>query len=377
MRAMTVSELRSLIAHEDSPCVSIYMPTHRGGSPENRAQFAGHVRRARELLSDGHKNGDVEKLIEPIAALDTQQFWEQQLDGLAILRSRSTLAHYYLPLAFEPLVVAAPSFHVRPLLRFLQSNQRYFLLNLSQGRVSLLKGSAMGLGPVDLSGMPRSLTDAIGVEHRERVIGSHSSGSKGNSPIYHGQGKDDGVRDEELLRFFRLVDRALWDVLRDETAPLIVATTERLHPMYSSVSRYPHLMRDGLRGNFSNAKLEDLHAKAWPIVEANRAERESDVLERYGNSISRAKALDDASSIARFAVQGRVRELLVERDAHMWGTMDSGTGAITLHEGQRGAHDDDVIDDVAEAVILRGGEVYSFERSKMPTRSPVAAVLRW
>ena len=37
MRAMTVEEIRTLIAHKEAPCLSIYMPTHRGGSPEERA----------------------------------------------------------------------------------------------------------------------------------------------------------------------------------------------------------------------------------------------------------------------------------------------------------------------------------------------------
>jgi hypothetical protein len=374
---MTVGELRSLIAHEESPCVSIYMPTRRGGSPEDRAKFAGHVRRARELLSKDYSSREVEDLLAPISALDTDEFFRQHLDGLAVLRSRSTLAYYFLPLNFEPFVVAATTFHVRPLLRFLQSNQRYFLLNLSQGRVSLFKGSAMGLGPVDLTSMPRSLTDAVGVEHKERVVGSHSSGGKTHSPIYHGQGKDDAVRDEELARFFRTIDRSLWEVLRDESAPLVLAAPERLHPLFASVSRYPHLLHDGLRGNFANAKLDDLHAKAWPIVEAHRTERETEVLQRYGNSLSRDKSLDDVSSIARFAAQGRVRELLVDCTAHLWGTMDPTSGAIELHEAQKNAHDDDVIDDIAEAVILRGGDVFAFDKAKMPTRSPIAAVLRW
>jgi len=32
---------------------------------------------------------------------------------------------------------------------------------------------------------------------------------------------------------------------------------------------------------------------------------------------------------------------------------------------------------LAEAVMLRGGEVHTLLRSKMPTVSPVAATLRW
>ena len=37
----------------------------------------------------------------------------------------------------------------------------------------------------------------------------------------------------------------------------------------------------------------------------------------------------------------------------------------------------DVLDDLAEAVLLRGGEVFSVEKARMPSKSPVAAILRW
>ena len=65
------------------------------------------------------------------------------------------------------------------------------------------------------------------------------------------------------------------------------------------------------------------------------------------------------------------------RDAHLWGKMDPATGAVELHTKKMDTHDGDVLDDITEAVILRGGEVYSIEAARMPTRSPVAATLRW
>jgi hypothetical protein len=386
VQALTVDELRSVIAHEAAPCISIYMPTRRGGSPEDRAQFAGHIREAHKLLTSEHSHAQVEDLLAPVKALDENGFWEQQLEGLVVFRSRGFMAHYSIPLAVEHLAVVADSFHVRPVLRFLQSNQRYFLLNLSLGRASFFKGSAMGLGPVNVSKLPQSLAESAGNNHgvhAEPSSGSRSpSGKIGHVAPHQGQGKLENSQPEEIARYFRAIDKALWEILRDETAPLIVAATEQHHPQYASISRYPHLLRDGVYGNFENTSLKELHAKAWPVVQRHIAERENEVLEHYGNSIKRRRSTDEINSVSAAAVQGRVRELLVVRDAHLWGRMDPTTGAVQLHSqdgkaGQQDAHDDDVIDDIAEAVILRGGAVYSFEKNRMPTKSPLAAVLRW
>ncbi len=376
MRALTTEDLKSLIVHEAGPCISLYLPTHRGGGPDDRQRFAGLVRRARELLAKSLSTQEREELIAPLEALQKDDLWSHALDGLAVFRSREVAVYYHLPLRLEELCVVADSFHIRPLLRFLQSNERYFLLNLSQGRVSFFKGSAMGLAPIDLSTLPRSMADALGIQHREKELHFHSAG-RGQAPVFHGNGRDDAVRDEDLLQFLRSVDRALWEVLRDETAPLVVASTPRVGAAFQALSRYPRLLEESVHGSFANAKLEDLQARAWPLVQADLARRQDETIQRYGNLLSSGRALDDVSAIARHAVQGRVRDLMVERDSHLWGRMDRATGAIELHKQQKDAHDDDVLDDVAEAVFLRGGEVLSLPRGRMPTQSPVAAILRW
>lgn len=376
MRAMTVEELRILIASHTPPCLSLYMPTHRGGSSDDRHHFDGAIHKAREALKNVSA-GDLKTLLEPIQELSTPSFWEEQSDGLAIFRSLDHMASYRLPMSVPEIVVAADSFHIRPLLRFLQSNQRYYLLSLSQNRVRLFKGSASGLGPIDLDQLPHSLEDALGSEERGRSIHIHYGASGGKNPIYGGASKSDTSRDEDLLRFFRAVDQALWPILRDEKVPMILAAPQRELPLFRSISRYAHIAEEGLHGNFSESKLEDMHRKAWPIVQKIVEARMKEVREHYDSLVSRARALDEIRGIARFAVQGRVYQLMLQRDAQVWGKLDKSSGDVEQHGAQRTKGDDDVLDDLAEAVLLRGGEVFSFEKARMPSLSPVAAILRW
>jgi hypothetical protein len=57
--------------------------------------------------------------------------------------------------------------------------------------------------------------------------------------------------------------------------------------------------------------------------------------------------------------------------------MDPKTGDVALFGARRNEQQEDVLDDIAEAVLLRGGDVWSLEEGRMPTKSPVAATLRW
>lgn len=377
MRAMTVEDLRTLVASHTPPCLSLYLPTHRKGSPDDRHQFDGAVREAHELLNGALSAAEEIAFMEPVEKLSTPAFWLEHAEGLVVFRSRDHFACYRLPMRVPARVVASDSFHVRPLIRFLQSNQRYYLLSLSQGYVRLFKGSASGLGPVDVAELPRSLEDALGTEERGRSIRIHYGATGGKNPIYGGAGKSDTSRDEDLLRFFRAVDDGLWPVLRDEKVPMILAAPQRQLPIYRSISRYTHIADEGLQGNFSEASTEELHAKAWPIVQEIVDVRMKEVHETYDRLVSRARALDEIRGIASYAVQGRVYQLLLERDAQLWGRLDRSNGALELHGKDRVQGDDDVLDDLAEAVLVRGGEVFSVEKARMPSKSPIAAILRW
>ena len=62
-------------------------------------------------------------------------FWYAQMGGLALFRSSDLLTHYRMPMRCPELAVVADSFHVRPLLHFLQSNRYFYVLTLSQNNV--------------------------------------------------------------------------------------------------------------------------------------------------------------------------------------------------------------------------------------------------
>jgi hypothetical protein len=374
VRWTNLGELRALIAPHVPPCISLYMPTHPGGHREDPAHFAGLVRRVRAALEQHLSRRESESLLDEIEGLFRPQDWSNSQAGLALFRSHDFQAVYRLPMTLVEKVVVADSFHVRPMLEYLRANQRYFLLVLSQGRIRLFKGGLSGLVPIESETMPGSKSDVVAALEPDR---NRTVRAGGRQAIVHSQGKSDDLRDEELLQVFRQVDRALSQLLRDERAPIVVAAPDRQFALFVSVCRNAHLLREGIHGNFARESLRELHERAWPLVQRHAAELEDGVLERYQTGVSNDLSSDEVSFIARAAVSGRVRELVLERGATLWGRLDPNTGAIELWNAKRDLHDDDLLDDLAEAVILRGADVLSLERERMPTRSPVAATLRW
>lgn len=90
-------------------------------------------------------------------------------------------------------------------------------------------------------------------------------------------------------------------------------------------------------------------------------------LRRFGS------AIDALSQVAKAAEEGIIKSLLIRRGVNIW----SDTSPTRMQYGQKEptAATDDILDDIGELVLAKGGEVHIVNARDMPTQSPVAAVL--
>jgi hypothetical protein len=377
MRPMTINELRWLLGPQAAPCISVFLPTHRHapGTEQDRIRFRNLLRQVERLLVKRFSANDSRWLLDPVEALSQKGFWDHQSDGLAVFRSPEVLVHYQLATVVPEVAVVSRTFHLRPLIGYLNSNRHFFLLSLSKGGVTLYEGTLDGLVEVDVKGLPAPLREVVRSERGRAYLGAHGDMGAGRTPTYHGH--EDGDGKEELQAYFRGVDRALWPVLKDELAPVVLAGVAHYHPIYRAASRYPVLLDAGIEGNVDRMDALELHARAMKIIANHQAEREGELLARFSSATGGGGVGCELAEVARAAVQGRVRALAHAWDRHVWGHLDRDTGALEIHEHQRDTEDADLVDDIAETVLLRGGEVYELPAHRMPSRSPVAAIYRY
>jgi hypothetical protein len=114
-------------------------------------------------------------------------------------------------------------------------------------------------------------------------------------------------------------------------------------------------------------------------VRAEQAELESEAAAHYHAFKTVGKATDVLAEIIVAVASGRVRLLLHREGTHLWGRMDPETGAFVLRAGHAETlpGDSDLIDDLCEMTLSRGGHVLEVTPERMPTDVPVAAVLRY
>ncbi len=387
--------LKELLEVPDGPAVSIYLPTERSSSEADtdRLRFRAAYERARELLSAEADDGRREAVEAELATLEPltreQEFWRYESEGIALFVSRGFQRMYRVPTQLPELVVVGPTFHTRPLIELLQAPDRYWVLGLSQKQVRLWEGTASSASPVDLGEMPRDMLDALGFEYerdaniiqRQKIRRARSQpGRGGHSPVFHGHGAaKDEVTEAELKKFFKLVDDGLAELLKDEIGPVVLATVGEYHPIYRSISSLENLVEEGIEANVTDWGTGRIHDAAWPIAKSVVLRQVEQALALWESGYGAGKGELDLANLGRLAVAGRIRLLLTERGRRVWGTFDRETGAIEiLKEGgdDPGEHAVELLDELAEMVMLKGGNALVLSAERMPTETGAAGVLR-
>src|SRR5215469_10419424 len=196
----------------EAPCLSLYQPTHRH-YPQNLQdpiRFKNLVKTLEQSLRQKYPKREIRSLLQPFNDLARdREFWNHTQDGLAVLCAPDMFRIYKLQRRVPELAIVADSFHIKPLLRIVQSADRYQILGLSRGAIKLFEGNRDALDEIDLApDVPRTIADALGDRLTEPHQTVRSLGGVAGSSIAmrHGHG---GKSDEiavDLERFFRAVD---------------------------------------------------------------------------------------------------------------------------------------------------------------------------
>ena len=384
MNILTQEEVKYLVTYQNSPCISIYFPTHPAG-PEVRQDPIRHknaLSEAEQQLTEmGLQPEEIKKLLQPAQALDHPDFWQYQGKGLAIFIAPNFFQYYALPITVEELVVVGDRFQVKPLMPLLTNNGRFYLLALSQNQVKLFQGSHYSISEISTDEIPTSLAEALKYDDPEKQVLAHTGNpgaANGQSSILHSQKV--GIEDDnsQIKRFCQQIDRGLQEKLNNEHIPLILAGVEFVTSIYREANSYNNLLEEVIEGNPENVSPEELHKNAWKIVEPyfhqSQEKAHTEYKELAGNAPD--KVSHDLKEIIKAAHFQRIDTLFITANKQQWGQFDSKENTVELHS-QPQPEDDDLLNLAALQTFLNGGTVYVTESKEIPEKAVAAAILRY
>ncbi len=372
-------DLNKLTQISSGPAVSIFMDTQRIGIRPRRDQIKLKnllAQAEKDLLSQGHRPTEVNKLLEPARdLLQNTIFWKYQGEGLAIYLGNSFSAIYRLPFSVKEMVFASRHFYLKPILPLFCRHWRFYVLALSQKQARLFRGSPYHLEEVTAINLPQGLEEAVS-EKPSKVLSFHNLGQNGKK-IFHGHGGlEEGLKDK-LRQYFQKVNHVLNEFLAEEKIPLVLASVEYFLPIYQKANSYPHLLDAVVSGNPDKMKSDKLQAAAWAVVAPYfQQERERDQAE-YQKLHGTGQTSNQISEIVIAAVQGRVKTLFVALDQECWGVFDPEKLIVEIRENDPSPGNVDLIDTAASWVFKQGQKVHAVNANQMPDQSPLVAIFHY
>ncbi|WZL88928.1 hypothetical protein VS868_15160 [Salinimicrobium sp. 3283s] len=390
MPILTKEQFEDLAKFDSNPCVSIFIPTVRAGKDvleeKDKINLKSQWKKAvEELKAMGYPQDKIEKMGKPVNDLmDDSDFWRHQSDGLALFLADGFSKQYTLPIYFEAYTYVADHFYLKPLVPMFNGDGMFYLLHLQLDEVKLYEATPYSIGEVKIDDLtPNQLEDRVGYDYEEKnskhktqrnSVGANPQGTS----TQHGYEAASRDRKNEILRFFRAVDKGIYEILHNESVPLIVACQDSYFPIYQEASRYKNLYPKPVPGNpeADHNSIFSLHAAALETLEPHFRKDREDKMKQF-NDLNPSRTSSQVSEIIPAIFEGKVDTLFLQNREDIWGDYNEKMASVDVHEEKRNGSVS-LMNLAAVKVLQQNGKAYLIEKEFMPNKdSKVNAVYRY
>jgi hypothetical protein len=387
VKVFSKDELRELAGNTADLAISIYMPTEKAGATtqQNGIRFKNLLRQVeKEFDSISAVRADaVAALLSPARELlEDEFFWQQQKDGLAVFRAGNLFRYYRVPERFEELSMVGEQFYLKPMLRLLTGDGRFYVLCLDRAGVRLFESTRHEIHELGLGDTPTTFVEVVGDQIEEQHLQWHTgtpggAAGGGRPAVFHGQGGGDDDQEPEIRKFLAAVDEGVRGILRGQDAPLVAIGLDDLLSTYLKLGSYPALVKDGLRLHPGDLTPDALRDRAWSVVEPIFLANQKNATARFLDLSSRRRTSTSLQQIVPAAAEGRVEILFVARGARRWGRFDETKRRVKLGKGP-GPGARELLDLASVQTLLHGGTVFSVAPDDVPGMTKgIAALYRF
>lgn len=386
MQQLNIQNLQSLLQKQEGPCLSLYQATHRS-HPENAQdpiRYKNLVKQLEQSLDSTYPAKEYQSLLKPFYDLaENLDFWQHTLDGIAVLANADRFEVFHLQRATPDFAVVSDSWHIKPLLRQTQTQDRFQVLCLTRSAIKVFEGNRDALDFVVFDhDFPDTVDKALGTDLTEpyQKVANYGLGpaARPGMAMHHGHGGKNDALEVDVERFFRVVDKAVHEhVSKHSQLPLVLVTLAEYQGVFRKLSNNPYLLEQGVSIDPSALTVDQLRQKVWEIVEPIAAKRVQDTVATFNQQHGTGLANGDLQRTLAAILDGRVETLLIDADKRLAGRIHRDSRQVELLSDFTAPDAEDILDDLAEMVLRRSGQVMVIPTRYMPTDSGVASIYRF
>ena len=348
--------LSSLIESTGGVHLSAYL-VYRGDTEDLRAQLAETLKIATENITPVMTRIDRSQFLKPLRALlEDTRVLETLRGNVGIFRTAQSFRVLHVPVPVEQACMVATTFHVKPLLRWIQSDRDFFLVGLDQETVHLYQGSQHTLKLIDTLSLSREIAYDTSLSSKLNFWNSVS------------------VKSQEIEEIVLWLEDKLALYSKKSKPKLFFAGKKKSIDILGFELSYGNIAKYPLTYTFSAKNLSKITAEIRTVLTKDaESYLERSFLEfKYANNLDLTET--NIFEIAKAAIQGRVKKLMIAGEVNVFGKLNPTNGDLVLHEGDRDHEDDCLLDDLAQTVLAKGGNVIVASKEELPGGHSILAI---
>jgi hypothetical protein len=348
--------LKPLLESENGVHLTAYL-VNRGDLIDLKSQLKTVINESYEWLNTAMSMEERKRFLEPLDSLllDARIFKEMK-GNIGLFRTLDSFRVLNIPIDVEYSCQVATTFHVKPLLRWLQADREFLLLGMEKDSAHLYLGSQDSLKLVDSILFPEFFKEKQSLD--------------GYMSLKESRQKK--VKEDETFAWF---NEWIKDLTKTTKPKLFVAGEKSKVDGLNRHLQYTNTAKAPISNSFGEHNVSDVCADIRKLLkEESKKALEKSLLEfKFAEEGNRTRK--NIFQIAKAVVQGKVRKLIVTDELNIFGTIDKKTGGLALHPFDLNHEDDCILDDLAQMVLSQGGEVVIAKQDEIPKGRPILAIL--
>lgn len=348
--------LKPILESSEGIHLTAYL-VNRGDLVEIKAQLREVLVETNEWLFSVLTVDERKKFLEPLESLlNDARIFKSMKGNIGLFRTKDSFRILNVPVELERQCHVATSFHIKPLLRWMQFDREFLLLGLNDDHALLYWGNQTSIQRIDSFSY-------------EEVL-------KSTKQLMQAL-KQPNKRQLKTLR----TEINSWlndwlDLFTQKSSPkLFIVGDKILTEGLLGQIRYKNSLKKIIDAKLDEQNfLEICNGIRQAMKNEAKKTLEQALLEfRFAEEMNLTKK--NIFHIAKAAVKGKVKKLIIADEINIFGKVDKKTGGLAIHPLDLDHEDDDILDDLAQAVLASGGEVIIAPREEIPKGRPVLAIL--
>lgn len=348
--------LTTILESEDQIHLTMYLE-NRGDLADLKTQVADCMAEAEESLKQVLQPEELEEYLQPVASLLEDASLISKLRGnIGLFRTHTSFRMLSIPVDVKQSTYVASSFHVKPLLRWMQSDCEFLLLELEEDSLHLYLGSQQRLRKIDTILYPKRLA-ALFAKRRTLTLSERRE------------------LKQEANKTFSWVIRWIEEEAPRPGLKLFIAGEKMVWDGFIKAYKHKQTSISPVMNLFLEGKVHEVVFQIRSALLEHTRKSLEQALFTFAIADQMNRTEGNLREIAKAVVSGKVKKLVIAHNREIFGKLDPKTGKLAIHPFDLDHEDDDLLDDLAQKVLMAGGEVYLAKKEEIPSGRLILAIL--